>query len=170
MLSGTSFGGRFRLHEEKLGNALLHAWWDDLFDLGDPASATDIHSARLRATYVDLAQDNSTVLEPDEAVSRSELNRVLEQLTRSIGRSEKLFGATSTDRLAETMRRVSESEESRDFHDQARPDSAAFSGRAAIFRARLLAEEFGQDPDEAERLMRTAWAAVSESRDEERGT
>jgi hypothetical protein len=24
---------RFRLHEEKLGNALLHAWWDDLFDL-----------------------------------------------------------------------------------------------------------------------------------------
>jgi AbiV family abortive infection protein len=158
---------RFRLHEEKLGNALLHAWWDDLFDLGEPASSIDFHSARLRATYVDLGQDNSAVLEPHEAVSRDELDCVLEQLTRSIGRSEKLIGAMSTEGLAEVMRRVSESDESRRLRDEARTHPVALPVRAAIFRARLLAKEFGEDPDEAERRVQGAWAAVSESREDE---
>lgn len=153
---------RFKNHGEKLGNALLQAWWDDHFDLGDPASSSAIHLARLRSTYVDLAENNNTILEPHEAVGRVELDRMLQRLNHSIERSEKLFGATSRQRLAETMRRVSESEESRTLRDAAQADLVSLAVRAAIYQARFVADEFGEDPDEAEHRLQAAWAAVTE--------
>lgn len=133
-----SFWARFRRHEAKLGLALYGAWLDDLLDLGDPMSGSDLHKRRLDATYVDLDPRDRSIVTPDSVVTAEMVRKSLLQIGRYLEFCEFSMAQADVSRLTEVF-------------EHARKKPKANRDRATTL-AQAMAFRYGLSDANAERL------------------